>query len=170
MECTFLKVGAQMPCTLKSTKNSKYCKMHNFLNKNSKVKPCLICGKGTYAKYQVCVSCGAQRIRLNHRYHEVYKPFVNECKRLRNIELDIELDTDWTKWLGVFVQVYKNTYIFCTYQVINMPTSDSKQLTRRSKANWARITISHIYHQKPYRSSSIYMQSFIALPLTVKKL
>ena len=97
MECTYLKVGARKPCTLKPTTNSKYCKMHNFLIKNSQVKPCLVCGKGTYAKYQVCVPCGAQRIRLYHRYHEVCKPFVNECRRLRNIELDIELDIDCTK-------------------------------------------------------------------------
>ena len=86
MECAFLKIGNHEPCHSKTTKNSKYCKLHNYLMKNSKVKPCLKCSKGTCAKYQVCVPCGAERERLRHRYHEVAKPYNEEVKRLMQIE------------------------------------------------------------------------------------
>ena len=43
MECAFLRVGDNEPCHSKPTKKSIYCKMHNFLIKTSKVKPCLQC-------------------------------------------------------------------------------------------------------------------------------
>ena len=59
--------------------------MPNF-DKNSKVKPCSRCGKGTYSKLQICNPCGANKIRVMQRYHTVIKPFKNECIRLRNIE------------------------------------------------------------------------------------
>ena len=88
MECEFLKVGDHEPCHSKSTRNSPYCKLHNYLMKTSKVKSCIVCGKGTYAKYQVCVGCGAHKIRLKHRYAEVVKPFIVETQRLRNIQYD----------------------------------------------------------------------------------
>ena len=45
MECTFLKVGAHKHCTLKSTKNSKYCKMHNFFIKIVKLNLALSAAK-----------------------------------------------------------------------------------------------------------------------------
>ena len=52
MECAFMKVGNNEPCRAKPTKNSKYCAMHNFLIKNSKVKACIRCGKGTSSNYK----------------------------------------------------------------------------------------------------------------------
>ena len=55
-------------------------------DKNSKVKPCLRCGNGTYSKLQICNPCGANKVRVMQRYHTVIKPFKNECIRLRNIE------------------------------------------------------------------------------------
>ena len=87
MECAFLKVGNHELCHSRSTKNSKYCKLHNYLMKKSKVKPCIKCGNGTYAKYQTCVPCGAHKVRLLHRYYEVVKPFVEECRRLGRIDI-----------------------------------------------------------------------------------
>jgi len=86
MECAFMKVGNHESCHSKPTTNSKYCKLHNYLMKKSKVKPCTNCGNGTYAKYQICVPCGAHKVRLLHRYYEVVKPFESECRRLRNID------------------------------------------------------------------------------------
>ena len=86
MECAFLNVGDNEPCHAKPTKNAKYCAMHNFLIKSSKVKACLRCGKRTSSKLQFCDSCGANKIRVLHRYHTVIKPFKNESRRLRNIK------------------------------------------------------------------------------------
>ena len=83
MACAFLKVGIHKPCQFKPTKNSKYCKLHNYLIKPSKVLPCNNCGKGTYTKYRVCVNCGASKIRLRHRYI-----CAVECQRLRDINID----------------------------------------------------------------------------------
>ena len=83
MECAFLKVANHKPCQSKPTKRSKYCKLHNYLMKKSKVIPCINCGRGTYAKYRVCVDCGASKIRLRHRYIYVVK-----CQRLRDINID----------------------------------------------------------------------------------
>ena len=40
------------------------------------------CGRGTYAKYQVCVKCGAHKIRLKHKYM-----YIVECNRLRQIDV-----------------------------------------------------------------------------------
>ena len=40
MECAFMKVGNHKPCQLKPTRNSNYCKVHNYLKKESKVLPC----------------------------------------------------------------------------------------------------------------------------------
>ena len=51
--------------------------------KKSKVIPCINCGRGTYAKYRVCVDCGASKIRLRHRYI-----YVVECQRLRDVNID----------------------------------------------------------------------------------
>ena len=83
MECAFIKVANHKPCQLKPTRNSNYCKVHNYLMKKSKVLPCKKCGKGTYAKYQICAKCGAHKIRLQHRYM-----YVVECQRLRDINID----------------------------------------------------------------------------------
>ena len=83
MECAFLKVANHKPCQSKPTKTSKYCKLHNYLMKKSKVVPCINCGRGTYAKYRVCVDCGASKIRLKHRYI-----YVVERQRLWNINID----------------------------------------------------------------------------------
>lgn len=87
MKCAFLRVGNNEPCHSKPTKKSVYCRMHNFLIKASKVKPCLRCGLGTCSKLQMCNKCGANNIRMNQRYHEVIKPFNSECHRLRQIEI-----------------------------------------------------------------------------------
>ena len=78
MECAFLKVGNHKPCESKPTKNSKYCKLHNYLMKTSKVLPCIHYGKGTYSKYQVCVQCGVHKIRYM---------YVVECNSLRQIDV-----------------------------------------------------------------------------------
>ena len=85
MECGFLRVGDNEPCHLQPTKNSKYCALHNFLIKNSQVKPCLRCGKGTWSKLQICNPCGANKIRVNKRYHTVIKRCNAECHRLGKI-------------------------------------------------------------------------------------
>ena len=87
MECTFTKVGNHESCHSKTTKKSTYCRLHNYLIKTSQVKPCIQCGKGTYAKYQICVACGAHKIRLKHRYYEIQKPYKQEATRLRNMLL-----------------------------------------------------------------------------------
>lgn len=83
MDCAFLKVGNHKPCRSKHTKGSDYCKLHNYLIQKSKVVPCIRCGRGTYAKYKVCVDCGASKIRLRHYYM-----YIVECQRLRNINID----------------------------------------------------------------------------------
>ena len=85
MECAFLRVGDNEPCHLQPTKNSKYCALHTFLIKKSQVKPCLRCGKGTWSKLQICNPCGANKIRVNKRYHTVIKPYNAECHRLEKI-------------------------------------------------------------------------------------
>ena len=72
--------------SFETNKNLIYCSMHNFLIKNSQVKPCLRCGKGTCSKLQICNKCGADNIRQKQRYHNVVKQLNNECRRLRNIE------------------------------------------------------------------------------------
>lgn len=41
MHCAFQKVGNHNPCQLKPTNYSKYCKMHIYLMKKSKVSPAL---------------------------------------------------------------------------------------------------------------------------------
>ena len=83
MECAFLKIGDHKPCQLAPTKRSIYCGLHNYLMKTSKVVPCITCGKGTSAKYRVCMSCGGEKVRLRHRYI-----YLVECQRLRRIEID----------------------------------------------------------------------------------
>ena len=50
-----------------------------------------------------------------------------------------------TETESVFVHLYKDTYIFCTYRVIYMQTSDSERLNKAKKANGVRINIFHIY-------------------------
>ena len=85
MNCQFLKVGSHKHCESKPKKNSKYCTLHTYLMKTSKVKPCLNCGKGTSAKYQICVPCGAHKIRLKHQYYEIEKPLREEFARLSRI-------------------------------------------------------------------------------------
>ena len=86
MDCEFLKVGSNDPCHKQAVKNSKYCAMHKFLMKNGNVKSCLRCGKRTCSKLQICNKCGANKIRVLQRYHNVVKPFYIECRRLRNIK------------------------------------------------------------------------------------
>ena len=86
MECAFLQVGNNEPCHLKPIKKSIYCTMHNFLIKNSQVKPCLRCGKGTWYKLQICNKCGASNIRQKQKHHNVVKQYNNECRRVRSIE------------------------------------------------------------------------------------
>lgn len=76
-------VGDHKPCQLKPTRNSKYCRLHNYLIKTSKVVLCIKCGKGTYAKYKACAKCGAYQIRLKYRY--IYE---GECCRLRQIDVE----------------------------------------------------------------------------------
>ena len=51
--------------------------------KKSKVVPCINCNRGAYAKYRVCVDCGAEKVRVKHRFI-----FIAECRRVRDIEID----------------------------------------------------------------------------------
>ena len=85
MECAFLRGGDNEPCHLQPIKNSKYCALHNFLIKKSPVKPCLRCGKGTWSKLPICNPCGANKVRVNKKYHTVIKPYNAECHRLGKI-------------------------------------------------------------------------------------
>ena len=84
MECAFLRAGNNE--LFEPTKKSVYCSMHNFLIKNSQVKPCLRCGKGTCSKLQICNRCGASNIRQKQGYHSVAKQYNNECRKLRSID------------------------------------------------------------------------------------
>jgi hypothetical protein len=88
-KCSFLKINASEPhCKNKPTKNSDYCALHNYVMKNRKVRiPCLGCGKGTVAKYHMCMSCGANKIRLRHRYLDIDQLYKLECYRLRQIKI-----------------------------------------------------------------------------------
>ena len=81
MLCIFLMVGDKH-CKLGATKNSKQCKTHNYYVKKSKVSPCKECGKGTFAKYQVCFGCGAHKIRLKKWYD-----YIVECRKFRRIDI-----------------------------------------------------------------------------------
>jgi hypothetical protein len=83
--CKFLKMDNNKPCPFKLTKKSDYCKLHNYLLKTNKVRPCLECGLGTSAKYQICMCCGGAKIRETHRYHEIIKPWNEEVIRLGKI-------------------------------------------------------------------------------------
>ena len=81
MLCEFLMVGDKH-CKLKATKNSNYCKIHNYNAKKSKVYKCKLCNKGTFAKYQVCSKCDAHKIRLKKRYE-----YIAECRKFRHIDI-----------------------------------------------------------------------------------
>jgi hypothetical protein len=81
--CTFLRIGDNEPCHRNHTKNSKYCKYHNYLIKTSKTKPCTRCGRGTKAKYQICIRCGSQDY-----YNKTIKTYKSECNRFRKISLE----------------------------------------------------------------------------------
>lgn len=55
----FLYVGNHNVCTLKNLQ-----RFQNIAKSmTSLVKSCLVSGKGTWAKYHICVPCGAQRVR-----------------------------------------------------------------------------------------------------------
>ena len=87
MECAFQKVCSDDLCHKKPVKNSQYCAMHKFLMKNDNVKACLLCGKRTYSKIQICNRCDGNNLRAKFVYYNVVKPFRSECKRLRNINI-----------------------------------------------------------------------------------
>ena len=53
--------------------------------KKSKVEECIYCEKETYPSLQICNPCGANKIRVNKRYHTVIKPYNAECHRLGKI-------------------------------------------------------------------------------------
>ena len=55
------------------------------------------------------------------------------------------LNNAGTETESVFVHLYKDTNIFCTYRIIYMQTSDSERLNKAKKAIGVRITIFHIY-------------------------
>ena len=84
--CKFLKIGLHNPCENKPTKDSNYCSLHKYRFKKSHALPCLKCKKGTSAKYQVCVGCGAHSIRKKHEYWRL-KSYNAECLRFRRIEV-----------------------------------------------------------------------------------
>lgn len=77
--CKMLKVGSHPPCKHPPTKYSEYCRAHAFRMKNniSKLKPCIICSKGTYAKYQVCNPCGVPKLDA--------RPYDKEARIMRKI-------------------------------------------------------------------------------------
>ena len=87
MECAFLGLGDNEPCHSRPTKNPNYCAIHNFVKKHSKVKLCLRCGKGTWSKLQICNLCGADKLRVNERYHTMIKPTNAKCHMLRIISV-----------------------------------------------------------------------------------
>ena len=78
-----LKVGYHTPCQSTPTKRSKYCALHNRLVKNSKVVPCINCGRGTYAKYRVCTDYGAENVWMKH-----WLIYLIECRGLRRIDIN----------------------------------------------------------------------------------
>ena len=89
LKCAMLPLGSNKQCKNKPVKNSIYCKVHNYIMKHNKSKtiPCLQCGKGTSAKYQICVSCGGHEVRLKHKYIGVIKPWRQEIARLNRIHI-----------------------------------------------------------------------------------
>ena len=87
MECAFQKVCSDDICRKKPVKYSQYCAMHKFLMKNKNVKACLLCGKRTYSKLQICNRCDDYNLRSKIAYYGVIKPFRTECKRLRDIDI-----------------------------------------------------------------------------------
>ena len=69
-------------------KNSYYRAMHIFLIKYSKVKPCLKCGKRS--KLQICNPCGANKVRVNDRYHTVIKPLTLNVTGLETLNIHFD--------------------------------------------------------------------------------
>ena len=89
--CQMLPAGNNPLCKRKATKRSNYCAFHNFILKHDKykIKKCLGCGLGTWAKYGYCMKCGSESIRLKVRYQNVIKPFKEGVKDLLKIQPDL---------------------------------------------------------------------------------
>ena len=89
LKCAMLPLGSNTQCKNKSVKNSIYCRVHNYIMKHNKSKTvqCLHCGKGTSAKYQICVLCGGHEVWLKHKYIDMIKPWRQEIARLNRIHI-----------------------------------------------------------------------------------
>ncbi len=87
--CCFIKIGKYGHCSERATKESDYCKQHNYILKNNRsiVKPCIKCGLGTKAIWLVCCACGGNLYRMNKLYAEKIRPYALEASRMRRIEL-----------------------------------------------------------------------------------
>ena len=56
----------------------------HIYNKTSEIK-CSRCGKRTAAKDQICCACDNTKAQMLERYHNVYKYYLKEAYRLRQI-------------------------------------------------------------------------------------
>lgn len=83
MKCAFFRIGDNELCHSRPRKIQTTVRYIFFFIKYSKVKPLLRCGKGACSKLQICNLCGANKIKVNKRYHTMIKPLNTECHRLR---------------------------------------------------------------------------------------